>query len=85
MRTLESSESTSGSQSAVPRCRTPDISCADALQREAVPDSLVNDPSQLLSQCDPCVPRRKRRKFGQRFRNVAGAGAELLRRDDLVN
>src|SRR5271170_4622747 len=65
--------------------RPRDIRSANALQRQAVTDTLIDDAPQFLRKYDPRVVRGERRQLRKPFRDLAGAGKQLVGRHDLVD
>ena len=58
---------------------------ADPLQREAECDAFIDDAAQLLAHRDARILRGERWQLGQPFRDLAGAGQQLVRRNDFVD
>jgi len=47
------------------------IGRADALQRKTITDTLCDDASQSLRECNTCVTRRQRWQFDESIRDLA--------------
>ena len=62
-----------------------DIGGADPLQCEPECDALIDDTPQLLGHRDARILRGERWQLGQPFRDLAGAGQQLVRWNDFVD